>query len=105
MRISDWSSDVCSSDLKTDDLQRRQTHAEELDRRRGLLRCRGENRVERDRVEDEVDGENAQDEAEIADAVDDEGLDRGGVRGRAVVPEADQQIGTEPANQIGRAHV
>ena len=41
-------------------------------------------------------GEDAEREAEIADAVDDEGLDRGGVGLRLVVPEADQQIAREP---------
>ncbi len=43
-----------------------------------------------------IDGEDAEREAEIADAVDDEGLDRRGVGGGPVVPEADQQIGAEP---------
>ncbi len=41
-------------------------------------------------------GENAEREAEIAHAVDDERLDRGGVRLRFVVPEADQQITRKP---------
>ena len=41
------------------------------------------------------DQENAEREAEIADAVDDEGLDRGGVGRGLFVPEADQQIGRE----------
>ena len=41
------------------------------------------------------DGEDAEREAEIADAVDDEGLDRGGVGLGLVVPEADQQIARE----------
>ena len=40
-------------------------------------------------------GENAEREAEIADAVDDEGLDRRGVGFRLVIPEADQQIARE----------
>ena len=39
--------------------------------------------------------EDAEREAEIADAVDDEGLDRRGVGRRPLVPEADQQIGGE----------
>ena len=59
--------------------------------RRGI----GEDRVEVDRGEEEEDAEDAEREAEIADAVDDEGLDRGGVRRRAVIPEADQQVGGE----------
>ena len=41
------------------------------------------------------DGEDAEREAEIADAVDDEGLDRGGVGLRLLVPEADQQVARE----------
>ena len=40
--------------------------------------------------------EDAEREAEIADAVDDEGLDRGRVGLRLVVPEADQQIAHQP---------
>src|SRR3546814_19263742 len=47
MRISDWSSDVCSSDL-------------------------------------------------IADAIDDERLDRGGIGARLLEPETDQQIARQP---------
>ena len=39
----------------------------------------GEHRVEIQRVEDEPDAEDAEREAEIADAVDDERLDRGGL--------------------------
>jgi hypothetical protein len=41
------------------------------------------------------DGKDAEREAEIADAVDDEGLDRRGIGGRLVVPEADQEVGGE----------
>ena len=55
----------------------------------------GEHRVEIQGLEHGIDAENAQREAEIADAVDDERLDRGGVGGRACVPEADQQIGRQ----------
>ena len=39
--------------------------------------------------------EDAEREAEVADPVDDEGLDRRGVGRRLLVPEADQQIGGE----------
>jgi hypothetical protein len=39
--------------------------------------------------------EDAEHEAEVADAVDDEGLDRGGAGDSLAVPEADQQIGGE----------
>src|SRR3546814_15557370 len=59
MRISDWSSDVCSSDL------------------------------------DEEGAEDAEHEAKVADAVDDERLDRRGVRARLLVPETDEQIGCQ----------
>ena len=41
------------------------------------------------------DQEDAEREAEVADAVDHEGLDGGGVGGRPLVPEADQQVGGE----------
>ena len=56
---------------------------------------RAEHRVEPHRAGQREDEENAEREAEIADAVDDEGLDRGGVGGRLFIPEADQQIGGE----------
>ena len=46
-------------------------------------------------LEDQEDAHDAEREAEIADPVDDEGLDGGGVGRRPVVPEADQQIGAE----------
>ena len=62
-----------------------------LSDRRGI----GEDRVEVDRGEEIEDAKNAEREAEVADAVDDEGLDRGGVRRGPVIPEADQQIGRE----------
>ena len=80
-------------------------HAEEVDHglgrvRRARLREEvlgiGEDGVEIDRAEQHEDAEDAQREAEIADAVDDEGLDRGGAGGRPLVPEADQQIRRQP---------
>jgi len=40
--------------------------------------------------------EDAEREAEVADAVDDEGLDGGGVGFGLVIPEADQEIAREP---------
>ena len=55
----------------------------------------GEDRLELDRVEQDEDREDAEREAEVADAVDDERLDRGGVGGGPLVPEADEQIGGE----------
>ena len=47
-------------------------------------------------VEHREDGEDAEREAEIADAVDDEGLDRGRIGGRLVIPEADEQVAHQP---------
>jgi hypothetical protein len=57
---------------------------------RGFEDCR-----DRDRAEHQEGGEDAEREAEIADPVDDERLDRRGVGRRLVVPEADQQVGSE----------
>src|SRR3546814_17733717 len=72
MRISDWSSDVCSSDLS------------------------GQNLGNRDRVEDQIGAEDTEHEAQIADAIDDERLDRGGIGARLLEPETDQQIARQP---------
>src|SRR5262245_24459795 len=58
--------------------------------------CLGKDRVVADRADHEVDREYAKREAEIADAVDDESLDRRRVRLRLLVPEADQQVAREP---------
>ena len=44
------------------------------------------------RAEDHENREDAERKAEIADTVDEEGLDRRGVGRRPVVPEADQQV-------------
>ena len=57
--------------------------------------ARRENRVEGDRTRQHEDEEDAEREAEVADAVDDEGLDGGGAGRRLFVPEADQQVGGE----------
>jgi hypothetical protein len=48
--------------------------------------------VEIDGLEDEEQREDAEREAEVADAVDDEGLDGGGIGFGLFVPEADQQV-------------
>ena len=69
--------------------------AEELHGLAGLPGRASEDRVEVDRAEDHEGREDAKREAEIADAVDDEGLDRGSIGGWALVPEADQQVGGE----------
>jgi hypothetical protein len=53
----------------------------------------GEDGAEIDRAEKHEHAEYAKREAEIADAVDDEGLDRSRIGRRLLVPEADQQIG------------
>ncbi len=68
--------------------EQRQRFADE----RGRLREHG---VEIDAADQHEDRENAEREAEVADAVDDEGLDRGGVGFGLVIPEADQQIARE----------
>ena len=55
----------------------------------------GEDGAEIDRAEQHEHAEDTQRETEIADAVDDEGLDGGSRSRRLLVPEADQQIGRE----------
>ena len=62
--------------------------------RRSVGRLR-EDGVEADRAEQHEDAEDAEREAEIADAVDDEGLDGRGIGLGLLVPEADQQVGGE----------
>ena len=54
-----------------------------------------EDRRDRDGSEDEEGTEDSEAEAEVADAVDDERLERRGIGRRLVVPEADQQVGSE----------
>ena len=85
------------ADEQQDADQRERIHleAQELHGLADLLRGRGKNGVVVEGAEHGEDGEDAEREAEIADAVDDEGLDGGGVGGRLVVPEADQEIGGE----------
>ena len=77
------------------DGQRVRVPRQEMHGRAGDARRVGEDRVVVDRVEQQEDAEDAEREAEIADAVDDEGLDRRGVGRGPRVPEADQQIGGE----------
>ena len=60
-----------------------------------VLRDGREDGGELDRAELEENQRDADGEEQVADAVDDEGLDRGGVGGGAVVPIADEQIGAE----------
>ena len=51
---------------------------------------------ELDRAEGPECQRDAEREAEVADAVDDERLDRGGAGGRAVIPVADEQVAHQP---------
>ena len=81
---------------QADERERVDLPAEEVDGLAGQRRRLREHGVEIDRAGQHEHGENAERETEIADAVDDEGLDRGRVRFRLVVPEADQQIAREP---------
>ncbi len=69
--------------------------AEEADRRARLAGRGGQDLRDGDGSEDQEGGENAQREAEIADPVDDEGLERRGVGRGLVVPEADEEVGCE----------
>ena len=55
-----------------------------------------EDRRDRDRPEHQEGPENAERKAEVANAVDDKRLDRGGVCAGFVIPEPDQEIGGEP---------
>jgi hypothetical protein len=69
--------------------------AEERKRLADQRRRLREHRVEIDRADEIEQREYAERETEVADAVDDKSLDRGRVRRRLVVPEADQQIARE----------
>ena len=69
--------------------------AEDMDLGIGEAGRGGEDLLEADRLRQHEHEENAEQEAEVADAIDDEGFDRGGVGGGLLVPEADQQIGAE----------
>src|SRR3546814_4509409 len=91
MRISDWSSDVCSSDLQADDGDGVELHAQENEFRVLHGARRREDRVELHRAEHHEDAEDAERETEVADAINDEGLDRRRIRCGAVVPEADRK--------------
>src|SRR5690242_8012054 len=85
---------------------------EEVDGLARQPRRRMEDGLEIDGVGHHEDGEDAERKAEITNAVDDESLDRRGVRRRFLVPEADQKIACEtyalPAeeqlNEIVRCH-
>ena len=96
-------SQVCSrncADLPIAPMKRRRQttvsaskfHERKWSERAGDARSVGEDRLVVDRVEEDEDAEDAEREAEIADAVDDEGLDRGRVCRRALEPESDEQV-------------
>ena len=78
-----------------DDRQRVKLAAEDDDRAVSELVHLPEDDVVLDRVEQEEDGSDTQHEGEVADTIDDEGLDGGGTSRRAIVPEADQEVGGE----------
>ncbi|MET3311569.1 hypothetical protein ABIF41_003410 [Bradyrhizobium japonicum] len=69
--------------------------AEEVDGLAGEAGRGVEDRLEIGRADQHEDREDAECEAEVADAVDHEGLDGGGVRRRLLVPEPDQQVAGE----------
>src|SRR6185503_20028901 len=65
---------------------------EEIDGLAGKSGRAGEDGVKVDRIEHHEDGGDAEREAEIADTVDDKGLDRSRIRRRLLIPESDQEI-------------
>ena len=97
---------MCSGELRrlahrADEQQQAQqghrvdAHSGKADGRSRHARRGCEDRRDRHRAEHQEGAENAEREAEIADAVDDERLERRRIGARLVVPEADQQIGGE----------
>ena len=58
----------------------------------GQLRCLGEDFFETNRPGQREDEENAQGITKIADAVDNESFDCGGIGRRLVIPKSDEQI-------------
>src|SRR5262249_28764053 len=97
---------------RTDGSERIDVPAEEMkafaDERRRL----GEDGIQIDRAGEIEHGKYAERKTEIADAIDDEGLDRGGIGFRLVIPETDQQIARqtnafpaeEELNEVVRRH-
>ena len=85
---------------------------QEADGRTGHRRGHFQNFRDRDGIEHQIGAENAHHEAKVADAVDDERLDRGRVGRRLAEPETDQQVGgqthafptEEHLQQIVRGH-
>src|SRR5215213_7910033 len=75
--------------------QRVPLDAEEAEARIGEVADAREDALEGDRAEQHEDEEDTEGEAEIANPVDDEGLDGGGPGRVLLVPEADQEIARE----------
>jgi hypothetical protein len=80
---------------QADQRQRVGVPAEEVDGLAGQCRRAGEDGLEVGRADQHEDREDAEREAEIADPIDHEGLDGGGVRRRLLVPESDQEVAGE----------
>src|SRR5579883_309962 len=76
-------------------LQGRQLHAEKIENGPFLSGDRGKDRVEMHGIEEKERAENAESKPEIANAIDDESLNRSRIRRGSVIPEADQEIGAE----------
>jgi hypothetical protein len=72
--------------------------AQEMEAFAGKRRRLGENRVEIDCAGEIENRENAQRKAEVADAIDDESLDRGGIGFRAVIPKVARDCPPSPAS-------
>src|SRR5258708_26139005 len=69
--------------------------AEEVDGLAGETGRAMEDGLEIDRVQHQEHRKDAERETEIADAVDDEGLDGSGIGRRLLIPEADQEVAHE----------
>ena len=85
-------------ELPGEELNHRQTS-------RGELVGGLESAIKIDVAEHQEGAENAQGKAEVTDAVDDEGLHRGGRGRRLGVPEPDQQIGSQPHAFPAKEHL
>ncbi len=90
---------------QADERERIGMPAEEIDGLAGERRRLREDDVEVDRPRHHEDGEDAERETEIADTIDDEGLDRRGIGFGLVIPEPDQQIAREPHPFPAKEHL
>ena len=92
--------------------QRIDIHAKDMNVLADQSGSLGKNRLQRNRTGEEKQQENAQRKAKIADAIDDESLDRRRIGAGLLIPEANQQVGSQahpfPAkkhlHQIVRRH-